>query len=632
MLGIIPILAFLSFFTLLLNLQGSGGIRQAFLRAAVMWGIYMVFATEMLSLFRAVTVGWLAIAWSVPLLISAIWLARLGRALRWPRLELPKHWLDRSLWFGVLLIIGITALVAWISPPQTWDSLNYHMSRVAHWAEERAVVHYITGIEVQNVLTPGAEMAVLQFYVLSGGDRLVNFISWFAMLGSLIAVSLIAKELGADDRGQLLASIFAASIPMGIIQASSTTTDYVTAFWCACVAAEAVSGFSRKLRLDHVVFASAAAGLSLFTKPMGAMYALPFALLMAWSLISHAKPVRILLWTLLAILISAGVNAGHWTRNYITYGNPIGNETRIEFHGYELYTLPGVTSNIIRNFSMHLGTPFPYVNKGLGVTVIKLHEWINVDINDPRTTSVGVFRIKRTNLGEDIAGNPIQAYTILILTPLILFSRKHWRSRLSLYTILVMLGFVIFCATIKWLPFSSRYHMPLFVLYAPIVSVFIASSLPGHWVRTVGVVFLLGAIPWLTSIEPRPLIPIPDYTSPESILLDQRLHMVFSNGPYLLDPYLEITTLIHEADCSIIGLMLGGNSAEYPLWVLLGAPREDLEVEWIVSGSPSERYRDESFTPCAVICQGCPLEFEQVAGLARIYDQSDYQLFMNPSP
>ena len=52
------------------------------------------------------------------------------------------------------LLLGIVALTA---PPNTWDSMTYHMPRVEHWIENRNVEPYPTHILRQLSLGPGAE-------------------------------------------------------------------------------------------------------------------------------------------------------------------------------------------------------------------------------------------------------------------------------------------------------------------------------------------------------------------------------------------------------------------------------------------------------------------------------------------
>ena len=44
----------------------------------------------------------------------------------------------------------------------------------------------------------------------------------------------VAKQLGADRRGQVFSAFLCATIPMGIMQGSSTLTDYASALWMVC--------------------------------------------------------------------------------------------------------------------------------------------------------------------------------------------------------------------------------------------------------------------------------------------------------------------------------------------------------------------------------------------------------------
>jgi hypothetical protein len=85
-----------------------------------------------------------------------------------------------------------------------------------------------------------------------------------------------------------------------------------------------------------------------------------------------------------------------------------------------------------------------------------------------------------------------------------------------------------------------------------------------------------------------------------------------------------------EQDCRTIALVLRGSAAEYPFWVLMGAPRDDLEIEWIVAGTPSAQFRDTQFQPCAVICDSsCPDEWEEVWGLPLAHERAGFRLYMN---
>jgi hypothetical protein len=104
-------------------------------------------------------------------------------------------------------------------------------------------------------------------------------------------------------------------------------------------------------------------------------------------------------------------------------------------------------------------------------------------------------------------------------------------------------------------------------------------------------------------------------------------------GHGLEEPYRSVVEGIEVSGCSSVGIMLSGDAAEYPLWPLLGAPRGDLDVQWIVAGTPSDRYADPAFAPCAVICDGsCPDAWTSVRDLPLARQASVLRLFLSPTP
>jgi hypothetical protein len=646
MLVLIPILAFLGLF-LCMQRFFPADWRLAFLRAAMAWAVYMVLVTELLSLFHLVMVASLAIAWLLPCLVTGSWLVWMhvqrskqpaqtgsqpGTFRRRLARLIPQAWADRLLLLGLVAVLCITALVAWFSPPQTWDSLGYHMARVAHWAQERAVLEYITGIEVQNVTPPGSEMIMLQFYVLQQSDRLVTFVSWFAMLTSLIAVSRITRSLGGSLRSQLLAAVFLGTLPMGIIQASSTIADYVVAVWIVCVAGEIVDVIVNGFRSDRLIFLSLAAGLALLTKPTAGPFLAPLAVLLAAFLLVTIKLRRSLVWGLLALALVITINAGHLTRNMIVYGNPISNQNQMTLHRNQLPNLQGTASTFIRNIAMNMGTPWPYVNKALGIAVLKFHQWLGVDPNDPRTTSIGIFRIRAANTAEDIAGNPMQTFSILLAIPGLILAQKRLGRVTLIYAFTALASMVVFSWLFKWQSFGGRFQIVFFALFAPLAGRLLTIWLPKNWSMVIGGLFLVTAWPWLFSIQSRPLIPVEGKSLSKSILVESRQDLYFANAQYLINSYTSLIGTIDKSDCNQIGIALSGNSPEYLLWVLLDAPRPDLRVEWLVSGGPPGLTNSPGFAPCAVICEKCGAEVQEFNGLPRVYTRDDFQLFMAVPP
>ncbi|HSB90166.1 MAG TPA: hypothetical protein VLD63_09095, partial [Anaerolineales bacterium] len=239
--GLLPVLAFALGFLYLGNVRPDWAWDRCFLRGAVLFGAYAVVGAELLGLVHALTLPALLVLWLSPILVLGTLLAvrTRGGRLRWPRI--PSFSAPEVVMLILLgLFLLITGAVAYLAPPDTWDSLTYHMARVAHWAQSESLAHYATGIERQDLMPPGAELGMLHAYILAQGDRLANFPQWLAMLASLVGAAAVTRQLGAPRHAQLLAAVFVVTLPMGIAQASSTMTDYVVAIWVICVAYESL--------------------------------------------------------------------------------------------------------------------------------------------------------------------------------------------------------------------------------------------------------------------------------------------------------------------------------------------------------------------------------------------------------
>ena len=632
MLTLIPLSALVVLTLLLGNVAPSWGWRRAALRGSLAAGACLVLITEGLSLLGGITAVGLAAAWGALLVVAALALYRQARRagrLLLPNLKLPANGLDRMLLAALVVVMAATALVAWLAPPNTWDSLNYHMPRVAHWAQDRSLRPFATGIEIQNSMNPGAEMAVLHLYVLAGGDRLVNFVEWMAMAMSLIGVSLVARQLGGKGPAGLVAALATAALPMGIIQASSTMTDYVTAFWLLCAASETLTLASESESPPAgVPWLAAAAGLALLAKATAFPFLLPLGLWSAYSLVRRARVRKAILLGALAASVVLLLNAGYLARTIAVYGSPVAGE-RVTTHSNEIRDLRALISNTLRNAGLHAGTPWPDVNRVIERGILKVHQWIGLDVNDPRTTVIGEFSIHTPSRAEDRAGNPAQAWLYAIVAALIISRWRRAGLKTVAYAGAVVAGFVLFGYLFKWQVFGVRLHLPFFVLFAPVAGVALTSAAPAVVGRIAALTLFALSIPWLVGIEERPLLRDLESSRRPSVLYETRRTLYMRGGAS--PAVVEIADRTRAVGCREVGILLAGGGAEYPIWVFLGAPDESLRIEWIVSATPSERFEDPSFAPCAIVCDAsCPSDWDRVRGLPLIFEDQGYRLFMAP--
>jgi len=635
MLALLPVLALISLFLGLRLHWPAEDWRRDLLRAALLWGTIAIWLTQFLSWFSLANRWGLALGWAivilVPLLGSGAW-----RRLRWPRLNfrLPLDWgtLDWLVAISIGVIMVGTALVARWSPPQTWDTLNYHMARVAHWAQMMSVRPYITGIETQNSMPPGAEMLFLQPYVLTAGDTWVNFVDWTATWIAVLGVSLLAKQLGAQRRGQLLAALFLATMPMTIVQAGSTMTDVVLAVWLLGVTAELLAvGRKGDDAPAPFLFMAIGAGLAIVTKPTAFAYLLPLATWAVFSLLRRRPLGRQLAVAALGGVVVLSINWAHFSGNFRLYGNPVAPANRISQHGNPWLGGRAFVSNVLRNTTYQLATPSPHVNKAIALSVITVHDWMGLDPSDKRTTVAGRYKVSLPTTSEDLAQNPLQMLLVLAADGLVIFRWRRSQRDLVGYALVVIGTFLAFSLLYKWLVFGSRLLLPFFALGAPIVGVLAERFLGRRGLLALAAVLALGSLPWLLGVATRPLIARDRAGIISSILSANRTDLYFANGPYLEKPYTEMTDQAVAAGCQRVGLMLSGAQAEYPLWPLLGAPNAALDIEWIVAGTPSAALKEPGFVPCAVIREADG-EFPKVLdGLPLVYRYGAFGLYLDRS-
>jgi hypothetical protein len=218
------------------------------------------------------------------------------------------------------LIILLLLVIVVIAPPNNMDSLLYHMSRVMHWAQDQSLAHFPVGFEVQLTHPILAELSILQLRLLWGNDQLASLPQWLSLILSMIAVSLGAGLLGAGRNGQMAVVAFAINIPIGLLEATSTQNDYITALWLIILAVFVLSACQEETGWAEILSIAAALGLGLLTKGTFYPYAAAWGI---WLIIHWLKKRKLLLFlkrSLVIVLVVVLLNAGYWARNMVTYG------------------------------------------------------------------------------------------------------------------------------------------------------------------------------------------------------------------------------------------------------------------------------------------------------------------------
>jgi hypothetical protein len=549
---------------------------SSYLKGAVACGAFAVAITELFGAVHLLTRPPLLIAWT----LFAIWIA--FRAVTKESGSFKPDPIDAILLILIAAILAVLLLIALKSPPNSTDAMAYHLPRVLFWAQQRSVAFFPTPYLNQIMLQPFAEYGMLQTYILSGGDHFINLVQWFGCLTSIVAVAAIAREFGADLRGQLLAALFCATLPNGILQATGAKNDYVLAAWLACCA-------YFLLRADPV-FTGLSLGLALGTKATAYLFAPGLVLVLLGSQ-RRMKPSS----GFLIIALALTLNLPQFARNVALSGSPLGFDSAQGDGKYrwqnDRFGWRATVSNILRHATEQLGARSDHWNQLVYRASVSAHEKLGLNIGDPETTWPGSRYEPPRNANHET--NAPDRWHLAILAGC--FLAMPWRNRrLFLYLCGLLAGFVIFCAYLKWQPFMARMFLPPFVLACPAVIIVRPKILQFALV----LLLLDTARPYLFENWIRPL------KGPNSILRTTRDSQYF-NDLHLWN--IEAKTRQQVADaaasgCPLIGIDINDLQLEYPFEALLRERNPNVQFVHVNVTNASKKYEKPGAPqPCRIV-------------------------------
>jgi 4-amino-4-deoxy-L-arabinose transferase-like glycosyltransferase len=421
--------------------------------------------------------------------------------------------------------------------------------------------------------------------------------------------------LGASARGRAIAALFSATIPLGILASSGAKNDYVLTMWLAASAFFALRWRATRVPA-HALWMGAALGLALFTKATAWLFApCLLAAIVLRPLLSHPRQTLRALGVALAIAFA--INAPLFTRNFDLSGSPMGFDSAQADGVYrwrnDTFGWKQTASNLLRNTADQLGARSPVWNQSVYEVVLRAHQWIGIDPNDPATTwHEARYAPPRNDNHEADAPDPWQIGALALAAAFLCAFALRGRNRLAAaYALALAAGFAFFCFYLKWQPYMGRLFLPLLVLGAPLVG--LAASL--EWPKP----SLRAAQPWVLAalclfFVDGARLPVLDnwvrpLKGPQSILHRARDEQYFADmGQFgsLEASYRSARDLLAQSGCGTIGIDASLFQLEYPLEALLREVRPDAQFVHTGVDNPSRKYAQPvAQPPCAIVCLEC---------------------------
>lgn len=577
--------------------------REAIIKGSVAGSLLIIGITELLSFFQIINFSALCVFWVPVIAVAAIYIRKNPVKLQIRQtLNSVKSW-ETAVLLSMIFILFMVGFLTFYCPPNNFDALTYHLSRVEHWVQNQTMAHFPTNDVRQLYSNPFAEMVILHFRILTDSDLFSNSIQFFALLGCLIGSTLLAARMRIKRTGQWLTAIFCLTIPMAILQGSSAQNDLVVSFFLLCFAVFLINWLESG-ELQDCSFMSLSLGLAILTKGTAYMFALPFFVFMViWAFKRHRQHfLAIMLFIVLLILAPI---TGHYSRNFAFCGAPMGSQAGIRSEA----NLTNTISNIIKVVATNLSTPSLVINENIEEAVALLHDLFDLKPDTRKSHYLNMsFYLLFVPFHEDVAGNPLHIFAIMISLLFIFLCNPPVNTDfapadneldqlmlLKFHGLFLLAGGLIFSSAILWQPWLTRLNLPLLILSAPLVGFtfsyfhrYVLIAIVGFaLVQALPVVFINTRKPILGKEILRAYLPafVPYSMQFKSVIELSRLENFLNRSQ--LPNCQQITTYLRARGHSQIGLAVNGNWPEYYLWALMREPGKLLRIEHVQLENPS---------------------------------------------
>jgi len=541
--------------------RAKSNIAEAIPGSLILMSILVVISAELLSVFNFFNFFHLVIFWLIVLFFAALIILRNKYYLRCNFKKTVEQISKNKILFffisGLLLLLLLQGL---FYPPNSWDSMTYHMGRILHWINNNNINHFPTHIYRQIYQPPFSELFIAEICMLTKSDLFANAVQWLFLAGSLPVIVLICREFNFKKKSTCLSLIFICTTPEILTEASSTQNDIVVSFFILSAILFCIRSYKTNSMTD-IFLLSLGAGLACLTKGTAYIYLLPLFIL--WALCYIIKPGNKIPFRILVIpLLFITINSGYYYRNYKLTGSIFGKPE--EYYLNEEFGFKKSFLGLAKNTGLHLGI-FPF-SELTNKAIYKLHHLLGEQVDNPRNNWSGTyFKLDKWNHHEDKSSNFFQLLLIAATVLMVLLKFKQDQKLIYFLLCFPLIEFILFSLLFKWQPWHSRLHTPVFFMFAVPVGYFFGEKilLKDFVSRSALLIITFYALIIIVCNPSRLLLP--SYITHRIGVNDNRYTKYFTNKPYALDDYKQLRIFLNN-NHGKTGMIIGGDTWEYPLY------------------------------------------------------------------
>lgn len=385
----------------------------------------------------------------------------------------------------IIIIILTTFFIGVMVPPNTWDSMVYHLTRAAFWHQNNSINHYLTRNFLQIENPVNAELGLLWIITFSNSDNIVFLIQWFSFLLLVITIYKILRLLGFDKKISFITIFIFSTLDLMILESNTTQNDLVIASFVLITLFLLIRILkSDKISFPYLILAGSAFGLFVGTKGYSYLF-IPGFFIFYWiygknDFLKFKKFLFLICFCILGIFLFSSYNL---IQNFIDFGNIFSSQKNID-----LMRIKGPNwKTFISNISRHLASFYQFKDYDFGFSKFiqkvlnHIHSLLKIDISSRSTTIEEQYFYLHTPVFNSDASYFGPVFLIFILPSIFYnliyfvvlkvkkkaeFLRTKWIDTLKIAVIPVIF-FIGYNYIFVWQPWAGR----LFISFASLMMI-----------------------------------------------------------------------------------------------------------------------------------------------------------------
>lgn len=471
-----------------------------------------------------------------------------------------------------LLFIILTTL------PHDWDSMTYHLPRMAHYLQAGNLDYFDANYWAQVVHPKNSTLLLLFTFLVTGrNEHLIQFPQFISFWMISISVYGVARQIGMENIKAIFSACISTLLISSIQQANTTQNDLIIS---AFLGGSVYFLFSFRQKQTRIYLFLAALGITLAAGTKATFLLSMPSLIFLAMILTYSHTTREWVTNLL-IIIGFGIVGtfllilpSGYLENYRIYGSPFGNEDVKSFHTFgeagTITILRGGGYNLLRygvdSISLDGLPPFDVVlrvQEALRYPPKTILPLLGINLESRDFTGFSWFDYN-SSLRASYWG--IFGFGLIsILTTLSLF-----RAFKNDDFFLLAVAALTFCISLAFSePYTGdkgRFFSMIVVFSAPLTGILLNRF--NRWLNVyLVIVILVGCLSAVSAVILK-LLPVsstyPEFIEKQSILQMDRLEQLTFN----YQKYYRTFTAFEEivpTDASV-AVFLYPNSFEYPLY------------------------------------------------------------------